>query len=211
MSDVEEEVIDEVEENVEVETKEDVPSGGPIEEEETTEGTKNDVEVEEERSTTNGSSSSSRAGMHPDVESAFRRAFDSFDRDRDGSINVKDMCTSMNALTVDGEKITVTKSEIREMIQEFGSETTISYDSFLDFFFKKLEEMDSSKMVDIAFDSFDLDKDNNIGPEDLGKAFAELGNRASAWEIKELIQSADTNNDGTLSQDEFTAWMNRAG
>eukprot|EP00940_MAST-03C_sp_MAST-3C-sp2_P001539 g1539.t1 len=151
----------------------------------------------------------SSKSLDPDVEASFRRAFDAFDKDKDGNISIKDMIRSMNAMKKpDGTQLKVTRTEIDEMLRTNFGGNSIPYDVFLGFFKKHLDEMDQSNIVKIAFDSFDVDQDSKIGSADFKVAFNSLDMPATEWEIQELIQYADGDASGGLDEQKFTNLLN---
>ena len=56
------------------------------------------------------------------------------------------------------------------------------------------------------FNSFDLNRSGWIEEDDLKKALEILGTPKDSYEVKKLLKSIDTNEDGRICFDEYIAW-----
>ena len=67
----------------------------------------------------------------------------------------------------------------------------------------KLQDTDREDEVRQAFKVFDKDGNGFITSEELGAVMANLGERLTAGELKEMMKEADTNGDGKIDYEEF--------
>lgn len=62
-------------------------------------------------------------------------------------------------------------------------------------------------ILDGAFDAYDADNNGSLSVDELAKLFESLGMFLSEIELLEIIEKADTNNDGVVDKEEFLAVM----
>ncbi|XP_071704323.1 probable calcium-binding protein CML28 [Rutidosis leptorrhynchoides] len=66
---------------------------------------------------------------------------------------------------------------------------------------------DGKEECDRIFNKFDINGDGKISSTELGDALKELGS-VSEEEVKTMMDELDTDRDGFISYDEFTAFYN---
>ena len=137
-----------------------------------------------------------------------REAFNLFDTDGSGSIDIKELKAAMRALG-----FTVKKAEIRQMIQDIDKDDsgTVDFDEFVEMMTGRMTSRDSKEEIQKVFALFDEDTTGKITFRDLKKAVTELGENISDEEIMEMIEEADRSGDGTINFEEFYRVMKKRG
>lgn len=135
-----------------------------------------------------------------------REAFDLFDTDGSGTIDAKELKVAMRALGFEPKK-----EEIRKMIAEIDKDGsgTVNFDEFLDMMTVKMGERDSREEILKAFRLFDDDETGKISFRNLKRVAKELGETMTDEELQEMIDEADRDGDGEVSQDEFLRIMKK--
>ena len=136
-----------------------------------------------------------------------KEAFNLFDKDQDGMIGPDDLKEAFNSLGFE-----FNQHEIQRIIQELDPNNTgaIDYQNFSDLIHSKMSERDQIDDIRTAFDMLDFDKTNKITFKNLKQIAKELGEELTDKEIQELINEADTDNDGEVSFEEFVALVRTA-
>ena len=137
-----------------------------------------------------------------------REAFNLFDTDGAGSIDIKELKAAMRALG-----FTIKKAEIRQMIQDIDKDDsgTVDFDEFVEMMTGRMTSRDSKEEIQKVFALFDEDTTGKITFRDLKKAVTELGENISDEEIMEMIEEADRSGDGTINVEEFYRVMKKRG
>lgn len=86
----------------------------------------------------------------------------------------------------------------------------LSYEEFLHIMTAKMSEKDSKEEVLRAFRLFDDDDTGKISFKNLKRVAHELGENLTDEEIQEMIDEADKDGDGEISQEEFLKIMRKA-
>merc|ERR1711977_654680 len=122
-------------------------------------------------------------GLTQDQVEEIKEAFDLFDTDGSGSIDVNELKVAMKALGMDAKS-----EEIRKLINDIDSDGdgTIDFDELLK-----------------VFKLFDDDKTGTISFKNLKRVCQELGENMTDDELKEMMDWADKDGDGVLNEDEF--------
>ncbi|NWX30574.1 CETN1 protein, partial [Notiomystis cincta] len=133
-----------------------------------------------------------------------REAFGLFDTDGSGSIDVRELKVAMRALGFEPKK-----EEIKKMISDIDKEGTgkISFNDFLAVMSQKMIEKDPEEEILKAFKFFDDDKTGKISFQNLKRVAKELGENLTDEELQEMIDEADRDGDGEVSQEEFLRIM----
>ncbi|NXY21258.1 CETN2 protein, partial [Atrichornis clamosus] len=133
-----------------------------------------------------------------------REAFELFDTDGSGSIDVKELKVAMRALGFEPKK-----EEIKKMISDIDKEGTgkISCNDFLAVMKQKMAEKDSTEEILKAFKLFDDDETGKISFKNLKRVAKELGENLTDEELQEMIDEADRDGDGEVSEQEFLRIM----
>ncbi|XP_060102804.1 uncharacterized protein LOC132577216 [Heteronotia binoei] len=136
-----------------------------------------------------------------------REAFDLFDTDDSGTIDVKELKVAMHTLGFETKK-----GEIKKMVAEIGKNdhNFINFEEFLTMIIKKMSEKDNKEEVLRAFQLFDTDGTGKISFKNLKRVISELGEDISDEELQEMIEDADLDGDGEINQQEFLRIMKKS-
>merc|ERR1712039_788646 len=128
-----------------------------------------------------------------------REAFNLFDSNASGKIDTKDLKVAMRALGFEPRK-----EEIKKMLVEVDKDNSgkLSFDGFLSLMASKMSEKDTKEEILKAFKLFDDDDTGKISFENLKRVANELGESLTDEELQEMIDEADRDGDGEVSQDE---------
>uniref|UniRef100_A0A1B0GA75 EF-hand domain-containing protein n=1 Tax=Glossina morsitans morsitans TaxID=37546 RepID=A0A1B0GA75_GLOMM len=139
-------------------------------------------------------------------KSDIKEAFDLFDTESTGFIEVKELKVAIRALGFEPKK-----EEIKRMVAEIDKEGTgrISYDDFLHLMTMKMAEKDTKEEILKAFRLFDDDETGKISFKNLKRVAKELGETLTDEELREMIDEADLDNDGEVNQEEFLRIMKK--
>ncbi|XP_042181588.1 caltractin isoform X1 [Oncorhynchus tshawytscha] len=151
-----------------------------------------------------------KAGPKPDLteeqKQEIREAFDLFDTDGSGTIDVKELKVAMRALGFEPKK-----EEIKKMIADIDREGsgTIDFNDFLCMMTQKMSEKDSKEEILKAFRLFDDDGTGKISFKNLKRVAKELGESLTDEELQEMIDEADRDGDGEINEQEFLRIMKK--
>ncbi|CAK8679678.1 unnamed protein product [Clavelina lepadiformis] len=136
--------------------------------------------------------------------SEFRRAFDLFDEDGDGTITTGELGNVMRLL---GQN--TTEAELQDMINEVDADGsgTIDFPEFLTMMARKIKDTNSEKEVREAFRVFDRDGNGYITAAQLRQFMTNLGEKLTDEEVDEIIEEADVDGDGQVNYEEFIRMM----
>lgn len=135
-----------------------------------------------------------------------KEAFDLFDTEGTGVIDIKELKVAIRALGFEPKK-----EDIKKMVADVDKEGTgkISYADFLQLMTMKMTEKDSNEEILKAFRLFDDDDTGTISFKNLKRVAKELGENLTDEELKEMIEEADLDGDGEVNQDEFLRIMKK--
>ena len=85
----------------------------------------------------------------------------------------------------------------------------IDYNEFLDMMTQKMAERDPREEMLKAFRLFDDDETGKISFRNLKRVAKELGENMTDDEIQEMIEEADRDGDGEISEEEFMRIMRK--
>ncbi|KAI5100658.1 caltractin [Silurus meridionalis] len=116
-----------------------------------------------------------------------REAFDLFDTDGSGTIDVKELKVAMRALGFEPKK-----EEIKKMIADIDKEGsgTIDFNDFLSMMTQKMSEKDSKEEILKAFRLFDDDGTGKISFKNLKRVAKELGENLTDEELQECCSQS---------------------
>uniref|UniRef100_A0A672NHP6 Caltractin-like n=1 Tax=Sinocyclocheilus grahami TaxID=75366 RepID=A0A672NHP6_SINGR len=126
-----------------------------------------------------------RAGPKPELTEEQRQeikeAFDLFDTDGSGNIDVKELKVAMRALGFEPKK-----EEIKKMIADIDKEGSgvIGFNDFLSMMTQKMSEKDSKEEILKAFRLFDDDCTGKISFKNLKRVAKELGENLTDEELQ---------------------------
>ncbi|XP_026137158.1 caltractin-like [Carassius auratus] len=149
---------------------------------------------------------SPKAELTEEQKQEIREAFELFDTDGSGYIEVKELKVAMRALGFEPKK-----EEIKKMIGEVDKDATgkISFGDFLTVMTHKMADKDSKEEILKAFRLFDDDETGKISFRNLKRVAKELGENLTDEELQEMIDEADRDGDGEVNQQEFLRIMKK--
>ncbi|KAL3782076.1 hypothetical protein ACHAW5_000697 [Stephanodiscus triporus] len=103
------------------------------------------------------------------------------------------------------------KEEIRKLISQVDRDGsgTVNFSEFLTMMTTKMGERDSTEEMIKAFRLFDDDETGKISFRNLKRVAMELGENITDKELQEMIDEADRDGDGEVSQEEFIRIMEK--
>ncbi|CAF3964583.1 unnamed protein product, partial [Rotaria magnacalcarata] len=148
----------------------------------------------------------SRSDLTEEQKGEIREAFDLFDADGTGSIDVKELKVAMRALGFEPKK-----EEIKKMLGDIQKEnaSTIDFNDFLQLMSQRMAEKDSKEEILKAFRLFDDDSTGRISFKNLKRVAKELGENLTEEELQEMIDEADRDGDGEINEQEFLRIMKK--
>ena len=151
-------------------------------------------------------SSKSRAGINEEEIEELREAFELFDTDGNGTIDPNELKSAMKNLGLEAKNHTV-----YQMISDIDKNGTgdIDFDEFLDLMTVKLGDSDSEEDVRKVFDLFDDDKTGYITIQNLKRVAKDLDENMSDAELLEMIERADSDQDGQINFEDFYSIMTK--
>ena len=129
-------------------------------------------------------------------------SFDLFDINRDGVIDPDDLKIAMRSLGFE-----FTPQEIQRFVMELDPNNSgkIDFDQYHELIRSKMADREPIEQIQMAFQMMDTDKSGKITFSNLKKVAKEIGETISDQELHEMINEADTDNDGEISFEEFVA------
>ncbi|XP_023128361.1 uncharacterized protein cetn4 [Amphiprion ocellaris] len=148
----------------------------------------------------------SKVELTEEQKQEIKEAFDLFDTDGTGTIDVKELKVAMRALGFEPKK-----EEIRKMVADIDKEGsgTIDFRDFLNIMTQKMGEKDSKEEIMKAFRLFDDDCTGKISFKNLKRVAKELGENLTDDELQEMIDEADRDGDGEVNEQEFLRIMKK--
>jgi centrin-1 len=103
------------------------------------------------------------------------------------------------------------KEEVKKMIADVDRDGkgTIDFSDFLELMTVKISERDPREEILRAFKLFDDDNTGKISLRNLKRVARELGETMSEEELQEMIDEADRDGDGEISEEEFIRIMKK--
>ncbi|XP_023562220.1 centrin-4 [Octodon degus] len=135
-----------------------------------------------------------------------KEAFNLFDINGSGTIDVKELKIAMQALGFEPKK-----EEIGQMIIEIDQDGvgTINFETFLVIMSAKMSERDEKEEILKAFKLFDDDGTGSITLNNIKRVAKELGENLTDSELQEMLNEADCDGDGAINEEEFLRIMKK--
>ncbi|KAK7230566.1 calcium ion binding protein [Aureococcus anophagefferens] len=134
-----------------------------------------------------------RPGLSEEEIEEIREAFNLFDTDGSGTIDPKELKAAMQSLGFEAKNQT-----IYQMIGDIDKDNSgsIDFEEFLDMMTAKMSDKDTREDIQKVFNLFDDDQTGHITLRNLKR-------------LMEMIERADTDQDGEISPDEFYGIMTK--
>merc|ERR1719158_2798843 len=146
-----------------------------------------------------------RPGLTEDEIDEIREAFNLFDTDGSGYIDPRELKAAMQSLGFESKNPT-----IFQMIADLDAGGgQIDFDEFLDAITAKLGDKETRAGINKIFDLFDDDRTGTISIKNLRRVAKELGETMSEEELREMIERADSNGDGSINAEDFYTIMTK--
>lgn len=152
--------------------------------------------------------SAKKVGLTEEEMEEVKEAFQLFDTENRGTIDIKELKAAFRALG-----FMVKKAEIREMMTNIDKETSavVLYEEFVEMATPKVQARDTKEEIMKVFKLFDDDNSNQITFKNLQRVARELGENLTDDELHEMIEEADRDSKGFITQDEFFKVMKKRG
>ena len=136
----------------------------------------------------------------PEQKQEIKEAFDIFDINKIGTIDIYELKTAMRSLGFDP-----TKNELMEITKEFDRNQTgrIGFPDFMEAMSKKYIERNPTELILKAFKLFDSDGSGRISLKNLKRVAKEVGENVSDDELQAMIDEFDKDQDGEINETEF--------
>merc|ERR1712006_74963 len=152
-------------------------------------------------------SAKKKGGLTEEQMDEIREAFNLFDGDQSGAIDVRELKAAMRALGFE-----VKNEELKKMVSDIDNDGngTIEFGEFLQMMTGKMGEKDTREDIEKVFKLFD-DDTNKISFRNLARVAEELGENIDDEELQDMINQADRDGDGEINIDEFYRIMKKKG
>ena len=146
---------------------------------------------------------SEKKNIPKEVLSEYKEIFDSYDINKNGKIERKEMKIILKKLGKNGIQEEI--DEIWRAMNKIESDSTISFDDFKEFINRFNLTKNSMSTDDIinAFEIFDRNHDGTISINEFKHILMDLGQKLSEEEVEEIFQDIDFNEDGKINYREF--------
>merc|ERR1712224_1086655 len=153
-------------------------------------------------------SAKKKGGLSEEQMDEIREAFNLFDGDQSGAIDVRELKAAMRALGFE-----VKNEELKKMVSDVDNDGngTIEFAEFLEMMTGKMGEKDSLEDIEKVFKLFDDDNTNKISFRNLARVAEELGENIDDEDLQDMINQADRDGDGEINIDEFYRIMKKKG
>jgi centrin-1 len=123
-----------------------------------------------------------------------------------GTIDPKELRSAMQSLGFEAKNAT-----IYQMISDIDKDGSgaIDFDEFLDMMTAKMSDKDTRDDIMKVFNLFDDDGTGRVSLRNLKRVAKELGETMTDAELMEMIERADTDQDGEISFEEFYSIMTK--
>lgn len=148
-----------------------------------------------------------KSGLDDEAQEEIKEAFNLFDTEGKGVIDVRELKAAFRALGFQ-----VKKAEIRQMFIDMDkdlSSATITFDEFVEMVTPRMQNRDSREEIMKVFALFDDDNTGAISFKNLKRVATELGENLTDEELQEMVDEADRDGDGVISEEEFYRVMRK--
>jgi centrin-1 len=148
-----------------------------------------------------------KQGLDEEAMEEIKEAFNLFDTEGKGNIDVRELKAAFRALGFQ-----VKKAEIRQLFIDMDkdlSSATVSFDEFVEMVTPRMQNRDSREEIMKVFALFDDDNTGAISFKNLKRVATELGENLTDEELQEMIDEADRDGDGVINEEEFYRVMRK--
>jgi centrin-1 len=149
----------------------------------------------------------SKQGLDEEAMEEIKEAFNLFDTESKGVIDVRELKAAFRALGFQ-----VKKAEIRQTFIDMDkdlSSATVTFDEFVEMVTPRMQNRDSREEIMKVFALFDDDNTGVISFKNLKRVAQELGENLTDEELQEMIDEADRDGDGAINEEEFYRVMRK--
>ena len=146
-------------------------------------------------------------GLTEDEVLEIKEAFDLFDTDHSGEIDVAELKQALMNLGIDTKNQT-----LQNMLADIdkNGNANIDFDEFIDMMTAKMSDKDTREDLEKVFELFLGDDDaDKIDIKHLKRVCKELNENMSDEELNEMIVRADSDRDGKVTFEDFYAIMTK--
>lgn len=147
-------------------------------------------------------------GLTEDEVMEIKEAFDLFDSDKSGEIDVEELKNALKNLGIDAKNQT-----LANMMADLDKDKSgqIDFNEFIDMMTAKMSDRDTREDLEKVFRLFlgDDDKADKIAIKHLKRVARELNENMSDEELQEMIVRADLNKDQGVDFEEFYTIMTK--
>mmetsp|Transcript_5898 Transcript_5898/g.5284 ORF Transcript_5898/g.5284 Transcript_5898/m.5284 type:complete len:163 (+) Transcript_5898:18-506(+) len=145
--------------------------------------------------------------LSEDQKQELREAFELFDADKTGFIDLHELKVLMRALGFD-----IKKPEVVKIVHDVdpSNSGSVNYEQFLEIMAYKYSERDPEEEIRKAFTLFDDDHTGKISIRNMKRVARELGENLSEDELQAMIDEFDRDQDGEISSEEFMYIMKQS-
>lgn len=148
-----------------------------------------------------------KQGLDEEAVDEIKEAFNLFDTEGRGNIDVRELKAAFRALGFQ-----IKKSEIRQLFidmdKDLGS-ATVSFEEFIEMVTPRMLNRDTRDEILKVFALFDDDNSGAISFKNLKRVALELGENLTDEELQEMIDEADRDGDGVINEEEFYRVMRK--
>ena len=146
-------------------------------------------------------------GLTEDEVMEIKEAFDLFDTDKSGEIDVNELKKALTNLGIDAKN-----QNLQNMLADIdkNGNANIDFDEFIDMMTAKMSDKDTREDLEKVFDLFiGDDNTDKIDIKHLKRVCKELNENMTDDELNEMIVRADLDRDGKVNFEEFYAIMTK--
>lgn len=147
-------------------------------------------------------------GLTEDEVLEIKEAFDLFDNDKSGEIDIEELKQALKNLGIDAKNQT-----LQNMMTDLDKNQSgkIDFEEFIDMMTAKMSDRDTREDLEKVFKLFlgDDDKADKIALKHLKRVAKELNENMSDEELNEMITRADLDRDGYVDFNEFYSIMTK--
>jgi len=146
------------------------------------------------------------AELSEEMRKEIEEAFNVFDQENTGKMDVKELKVAMRALGFEPRK-----DEIKKMLASVSADQSgeVTREQFTEMMASRLIEKDTRDEIAKAFRLFDDDETGKITFQNLKRVAKELGESISDEELRDMIHEADLDGDGQVNEEEFYRIMKK--